>query len=45
MLVFCMFRVRLKNHNIFLACSMGHIFVKHCSVGPNFAKDATNFFE
>ena len=32
-LIFCMFRVRFKNHhNIFLACPMGPIFVKHNSV-------------
>ena len=39
MLIFCMFRVRLKNHhNIFLARSMGPIFVKHNSVGHIFVK-------
>ena len=38
MLVFCMFRVRLKNHNIFLACLVGPIFVKHNSVGHIFVK-------
>ena len=39
MLVFCIFRVRLKNHyNIFLARLVGHMFVKHNPVGPIFVK-------
>ena len=39
MLIFCMFRVRLKNHpNIFLVHPVGPIFVKHNSMGHVFVK-------